>query len=66
MPAGKGNPRIAIIDVTEQKKSEEALKQSEERYRGIVETADEGILIGVPDGRIIFANQRMADLLVIP
>jgi PAS domain S-box-containing protein len=66
LPTGEGNLRAGIIDITEQKKAEEALKRSEERYRNIVETANEGILIGATDGRILFANQRMADLLGYP
>jgi PAS domain S-box-containing protein len=56
--------RIAAIrDVSVRVEGEEALRRSEERYRTIVETAAEGILLGTPDGRFTFVNQRMADML---
>jgi len=40
-----------------------ALRESEENYRRIVETAQEGITVGSPEGRFVFANRRMAELL---
>ncbi|MFO0750508.1 MAG: PAS domain S-box protein [Myxococcota bacterium] len=40
-----------------------ALRQSEERYRGIVETASEGIATIDGEARLDFANQRLGDLL---
>ena len=43
--------------------SQDALFASEERYREIVETTGDGIMIGDPDGTIVFANRRMADML---
>jgi len=52
-----------IVDVTERRRSERALRESEERYRTIVETSQEGIVIGSPDGSFVFVNQRMADML---
>jgi two-component system, cell cycle sensor histidine kinase and response regulator CckA len=50
-------------DISEQTIAEEALRASEERYRTIIETAGEGIVIRDSDDMINFANQRMADLL---
>jgi PAS domain S-box-containing protein len=59
--------RIAAVrDVSERMEREEALRRSEEQYRTIVETAAEGILLGTPDGRFTFVNQRMADMLGYP
>jgi PAS domain S-box-containing protein len=52
-----------IVDITERKRFEVTLRESEERYRTIVETSQEGIVIGSPDGRFVFVNQRMADML---
>jgi PAS domain S-box-containing protein len=40
-------------DVTEQRVAEEQLRQSERRYRLIVEDADEGIWLGDEDGRTL-------------
>jgi PAS domain S-box-containing protein len=50
-------------DITERKRAEEALHASEERYRRIAETANEGIWLIDADGRTTFANRRMADML---
>jgi PAS domain S-box-containing protein len=40
-----------------------ALRESEERYRTIVETAAEGIWISDTDGRTTFVNKRMAEMI---
>jgi PAS domain S-box-containing protein len=50
-------------DITERKQAEENLKQSELKYRRIVETAMEGILQTDKDGRIVFTNRRTLDML---
>ncbi len=39
------------------------LKESEESFRRIVETANEGIWATDPDGKTTFANYKMADML---
>jgi two-component system cell cycle sensor histidine kinase/response regulator CckA len=39
------------------------LAASEERYRRIVELTREGVVVSDVDGRIVFANARIADLL---
>ena len=51
-----------ILDITDRKKSEEALRQSEEKYRMIVEHAHDGIEISQND-RIMFCNARFAEML---
>jgi diguanylate cyclase (GGDEF)-like protein/PAS domain S-box-containing protein len=52
-----------IRDVTDETVANEALRESESRYRSMVETAEECISIHALDGRVIFANPKMASLL---
>ncbi|MCG2733981.1 PAS domain S-box protein [Pseudodesulfovibrio aespoeensis] len=56
---------VAIFakDTTERTRAEEALRESEARYRRMLETANEGILSMDADGRIAFANQTMVDFM---
>ncbi|RPJ75904.1 MAG: PAS domain S-box protein, partial [Alphaproteobacteria bacterium] len=50
-------------DITERKKVEEKLRESEEKYRNIVETANEGILIIDNEALITYANKKLASML---
>lgn len=50
-------------DITERKQVEEALKESEEKYRNLVERANDGILI-IQDGLIKYANPYITKLWV--
>jgi formate hydrogenlyase transcriptional activator len=63
---GKGTDMIllAIEDVTERKKTDEALKISETRYRRLFETAQDGILILDADtGQISDVNPFLVEML---
>jgi PAS domain S-box-containing protein len=46
--------------------AQDALRESEERYRRIVETASEGIWTIDSDARITFVNHRLAEMLGYP
>ena len=50
-------------DITERKLAEEILRGSEEKYRQLVDLAQEGILTTDADAAVQFVNPRMADLL---
>ncbi len=64
----KGRPATLtfVHDITDSKRTEEALRQSEERFRGIFENAIEGIFQTRPDGRIVSCNPSLARLLGAP
>jgi PAS domain-containing protein len=53
----------SVRNITEQKLGEIALKESEEKYRRIVETATEGIWAMNADYGTTFVNARMAAML---
>jgi len=54
---------IVVTDMTELKKAEEKLLESEEKYRNIVETANEGILIIDNEAVVTYANKKLTDML---
>jgi len=53
---------IIARDITVQRKAEQALQESEERYRDLVEHADVAIAIQDVAGSFKYANKRCADL----
>lgn len=66
-----GTPGINGIVVTtrpiqERKDAERAILEGEERYRRIVETAQEGIIGIDADSRITFVNKKTVDLVGLP
>ena len=55
---------LAIEDITEHKRMENLLTESEERYRQVFETASDGIvLIEKSEGKITHANQAIKEML---
>jgi PAS domain S-box-containing protein len=54
-----------IRDITERKQAETAVRESEEKYRTVIEKANEAIMIA-QDGVFVFANESLSRLLGIP
>jgi PAS domain S-box-containing protein len=61
-----GQPQALVgiaSDITERKAALQALTASEERFRRIIDTANEGIWGTDPDDRTTFVNARLANML---
>lgn len=58
---------VAMIeDITQEKKSEEKLKASEERLATLIKNLQTGILLEDENRKIVLANQKFCDLFGIP
>lgn len=52
-----------VSDITERKEAEEAMRESEERFRFIIEQSPIGIALTAPNGRILKANATICAML---
>ncbi|MGO8704583.1 MAG: PAS domain S-box protein [Candidatus Brocadiia bacterium] len=63
-PAGRIIAAIEMVDdITERKRAEEALRESEERFRTLFCEAPIGVAIDGPDGRFMDANDAYCSIL---
>jgi PAS domain S-box-containing protein len=58
---GSRHSVMSIMDITGLKQTEEALRESEEKYRTLVEQASDGILV-IKDETIRFSNERAGEI----
>ncbi|MFH1033007.1 MAG: PAS domain S-box protein [Pseudomonadota bacterium] len=52
-------------DITEQRRAEQELLESEERYRVAIEASNDGVLL-MRDDQVLYTNARMARMLGLP
>jgi PAS domain S-box-containing protein len=52
-----------VTNITEQKKAEEELRKSEAKYRGLVENIGNGIATTDLEGRFVFVNQALCEMI---
>jgi PAS domain S-box-containing protein len=64
--AGKGHlagSLLVITNISERVRMEQALRESEERYRALFEQANDAIFLDAEDDQIIDVNQRACELM---
>jgi PAS domain S-box-containing protein len=56
-----GKQMVIFEDITERQRAEQALRKAEAKYRMVVETTNDGIMVA-QDGRPVFFNRKMLEI----
>jgi PAS domain S-box-containing protein len=62
-PIGPNNIAVDFIDITARKKMEEAIRESEARFRSLYENSAIGLYRTAPDGTVVLANPTLVKML---
>jgi PAS domain S-box-containing protein len=60
---GKRSILVFIRDISDRKEAERLIKESQDKYRLIIETAQEGIWLVDQEEKITYANQQLSDMV---
>jgi PAS domain S-box-containing protein len=65
---GEDSRRLAIVfaNITERKRAEEALRESEATLNAILNNLAEGVLVADTQGNVVFANSAARSMLAVP
>lgn len=59
MVRGENKCVVTALDITERKRTEEALRESEEKWKTIINTSPDAIAIASIDGKLLFVSKRL-------
>ncbi len=62
-PSGKDEVLAVVRDITEQNKAKSALRASEEKYRGLIESLDNVVVSMDAQGKVLYINDIAAEQL---
>ncbi|MFW9801588.1 MAG: PAS domain S-box protein [Candidatus Thorarchaeota archaeon] len=60
---GSTKTLVHILDITDRRREQEALAETEERYRVLVETMNDGLAIDDEKSRLVYANEAFCEML---
>ncbi|HEY9660154.1 MAG TPA: PAS domain S-box protein, partial [Allocoleopsis sp.] len=63
IPLGTDEVLIVVRDLTERKQTEEALRQSEERFRRAFDDAAIGMALVTPEGQLLKVNRSLCEII---